>query len=317
MAVESPKTFPEDVVQSIFPSARQISSGEIMTEQEQAEFLTSPNSLEHLMPKPQPTMSFLVDLLRSAFTKKHVTLDEAEAPQILPWASLLRGDGPYSFSIDGKLYSLLLQNELDLSQKLIKDKLEVHTIGEGRLGRTKSDRAKMLPEGKKPKKEYASIGRPKMGQPLRIRINVYYLWALLTNEKEAIMDFVRRRDNPKRRPNHWQILEKKTKLISITETASQRRVRYLEVVSPSRLDAFLDRLLAIKGRRNLREAVIHESAHADAFRNFWGWFMKHITTGEERLEKDAVEKEKKIMGNRKYIDLVDFRVKRSTQEPSS
>lgn len=258
-------------------------------------------------------------------------------------------DSPYSFEVNVDRFVQLLRNEFNVPDEIIA-RIEIHIVGEGKMSEiapTKKERKELFPFGNPMKTSFAKgLGDTDIYAVKNDEVSddrllmIFYpglLWRNFNRDKRDILGYVRKRireqknvlssakegQEPVSVAKRWEELDKKTELFSI----GKRMGRYLNSSPVDRVEAFLNRFVAIKEAIDLLKWVVHEGDHIakdhvekkESFLNRKGFLpifvnnllyflARYIVSVENFLEGRAMGAEERIAKKSKYFDLIDFRI---------
>jgi len=248
-----------------------------------------------------------------------------------PHGKINTQDAPYGIDINVPRFVELLERGFDLPRDII-ERIEINIIGEDKRmdEYTKQERKDLFPYGS-PIKNYFqkkflreedlwALVNPTEDKIFFI-IYGNLLWRVFNGDKRKLADYLGRKVKYPQDlldENKVAAIDQKTREIKV----SGKRIRYL-----SKNSIRLDRLVTVIAKRELREAVVHESTHIDEDENrnpnsFWNkeWIGRVLYAVErflpsvhEFLEGKAERKEKELGKKHDYFDLIDFKINKPSQ----
>lgn len=207
-----------------------------------------------------------------------------------------------------EVISDFLQNEIGLKPDKL-HKTQVHIIGEKPWKIPDVEKSNIFPPDANKRKDYihsdyAWFSVDETTDEHFLVIAAYRVWEGLKGDRQRLVEWRKRK---RRTQKSWELLDKKTIHINLTE---ELRATF-EAVSDMEAEQFLANLISSAGRNELIDKVVHEVVHSDKHRR-----ADRIRLSKSRFsrsldkqeEAEAEKKAEEITDSGKWNHMLDFRV---------
>lgn len=219
-------------------------------------------------------------------------------------------NNPYAIVINRDIMKDFLEKGVKLRPHQI-HRTQIHVLGEKPHKIPEEFRDFIYPqdERQRARPHYAWIEEHKPTRTHFVGISGLTLWQDLKIDRNLILAHQKRK---KRTPKSWEVLAKKTKLVSLTQ---DRMKAIEEAATPEALDAYLCDLLSFVGTISILEDILHETDHSYRYRTkyeFWISKKRWLALANSDLEADAEKAESRLDSLGDWKNMIYFRIRPSS-----